>query len=73
MTVKKCIKRNLLNGDCICNFSTLLIFLAIYIMLHMFTSIKPQNVLPLFFFPFMHFMLLGGLLYFMMGKRCVRR
>lgn len=73
MTAKKCIQRNLLSGDCICNVSIFLLFLAVYVLLHMFTSIKPQNVLPLFFFPFIHFMLLGGLLYFLMGKRCTRR
>ena len=44
-----------------------------YVLLHMFTSIKPQNVLPLFFFPFIHFMILGSLLYFLMGKRCIKR
>ena len=62
-----------MNGDCICNTSAFLIFIAMYVLLHMFTSIKPQNVLPLFFFPFIHFMILGGLLYFLMGKRCIKR
>lgn len=43
------------------------------LLLHYFTNLKPQDVLPLFFFPFFHFILLGIMLYLLMSKACSAR
>ena len=73
MTIKRCIRRNLLNRTSLCNVAFYIVFFTIFVLLHKFTNLKPQDVLPLFFFPFFHFMLLGIMLYLQMGKRCAKR
>ena len=70
MTIKLCFRRNLFNKDVLCNIVLYIIFFTGFACLHRFTNLKPQDVLPLFFFPVFHFILLGIMLYLLMSRAC---
>ena len=70
MTIKRCLDRHLCNKGKLCNILLYCVFFAAMFLLHYFTNLKPQDVLPLFFFPFFHFILLGIMLYLLMSKAC---
>ena len=63
MTVKLCLKNWLCNWNCMIISLLVCIILCGTFLLHFLHYVKPHQILPLFFFPFFHFLLIGLMSY----------
>lgn len=63
MTVKLCLNKWLCNVNCLINTILVSIILCGTFLLHFLHFVKPHQILPLFFFPFFHFLLIGLMSY----------